>query len=177
MESIISDATRRNWNKLSVTADNKLKSRANKQKSTKRIIPVEYLMDNIKIELIKKIIKNHSKNRIQDIIYYIAEKWLEKERVCHRQSVKKILQDFQTEQCIKPIHFDDFLPDFNRDDDFLGTLYQSFLSEGEKNRKGSYYTPFRIVDDMLSDFNLKESSRFLDPCCGSGAFLMRIRTR
>ena len=39
METIISDATRRNWDKLSVNIDNKLKSRANKQKSTKRIIP------------------------------------------------------------------------------------------------------------------------------------------
>ena len=88
METIISDATRRNWDKLSVNIDNKLKSRANKQKSTKRIIPVEYLLDNDKIGLIKQIIEFHSESRIQDIIYHVAKELLQNENIHERQSVR-----------------------------------------------------------------------------------------
>lgn len=176
MENNISDATRRNWDKLSVNIDNKLKTRANKQKSTKRIIPVEYLLDSDRIELIKKIIELHSKDRTPDIIYRAAEELLQSENIYKRQVIQEILLDFRVEHQIKGIQLKEHIPKFSRDEDFLGTLYQTLLSEGEKNRKGSYYTPFEIVDEMLSEFNLDESSNFLDPCCGSGAFLMRIRT-
>lgn len=176
METIISDATRRNWDKLSVNIDNKLKSRANKQKSTKRIIPVEYLLDNDKIGLIKQIIEFHSENRIQDIIYHVAKELLQNENIHERQSVREILLGFQAEHHVKRLQFKGCIPKFSCEEDFLGTLYQALLSEGEKNKRGSYYTPFEIVDDMLSGFDLGDSLNFLDPCCGSGAFLMRIQT-
>ena len=52
MENIISEATKRNWEKLSVSGEDNLKSRANKQKSEKRIIQVEYLADVKKISFI-----------------------------------------------------------------------------------------------------------------------------
>jgi type I restriction-modification system DNA methylase subunit len=54
--------------------------------------------------------------------------------------------------------------------DFLGIVYQSLLSEGTKNQKGSYYTPQKIINDI--DFNPKSDMKFLDPCCGTGSFLL-----
>ena len=35
--------------------------------------------------------------------------------------------------------------------DILGAVYQSLMSEGDKNKKGSYYTPRSIVNDMIAD--------------------------
>ena len=60
------------------------------------------------------------------------------------------------------------LPD--NEQDFLGIAYQSILSEGAKNIKGSYYTPEWLIRECLN--KIDENSTFLDPCCGSGSFLI-----
>ena len=57
-------------------------------------------------------------------------------------------------------------------DDALGERYQSMLSESFKNREGVFYTPSSIVDDMMCDLPVDASTRFLDPCCGTGNFLV-----
>lgn len=176
MENIISDATRRNWDRLSVSTDGKLTSRANKQKSLKKIIPVEYLLDTAKIKLIEKICESYIGYSVPEIIYSIAVILLQSEGICERQSVQDILLSFQKENSIDLIKIDEVIPRFSHNEDFLGALYQSLLSEGDKNKNGSYYTPRKIVNDMLSEFDLREGQCFLDPCCGSGAFLMGVST-
>ena len=55
--------------------------------------------------------------------------------------------------------------------DFLGVLYQSLLTDGKKARHGSYYTPQPLIDRAFSDA-AGDVVRFLDPCCGSGQFLV-----
>ena len=57
-------------------------------------------------------------------------------------------------------------------DDTLGARYQAMLSESYKNKEGIFYTPAAIVDDMMNDLPIKASTRFLDPCCGTGNFLI-----
>lgn len=177
METIISDATKRNWIKLSVDTDNKLKSRANKQKSEKKIVPVEYLSSNEDVKIIEKMADVFSQYSISDVIYNVAESLLIAESIHERQSVQEILLDFQNQFKIKNFKIKTEIPKFDKNYDFLGALYQSLVTEGDKNRNGSYYTPSNIVDDMLSDFNLTTTSNFLDPCCGSGAFLLRVKVR
>ena len=54
--------------------------------------------------------------------------------------------------------------------DFLGLVYQSLLKEGTKNVKGAYYTP-EIILDFIKD-KLRDDSVYLDPCCGTGSFLL-----
>ncbi|OHD70608.1 MAG: hypothetical protein A2W19_03465 [Spirochaetes bacterium RBG_16_49_21] len=54
--------------------------------------------------------------------------------------------------------------------DILGLIYQSLLVEGDKSRNGSYYTPQRIVKDIARTGSYE--SRILDPCCGTGRFLL-----
>lgn len=174
MENIISDATRRNWDRLSVNTDGKLKSRANKQKSLKKIIPVEYLAYTNKIKLIERISELYKENSTPEVIYNIAVNLLQIEGIFNRQSVQELLLDFKREYDISLIQIDVTIPKFNHLDDFLGALYQSLLTEGDKNKNGSYYTPKQIVNDMTSKFDLTEGVNFLDPCCGSGAFLMGV---
>lgn len=55
--------------------------------------------------------------------------------------------------------------------DILGFIYQSLLYEGTKSQNGSYYTPENIVDGIIKDY-VKKDSKVLDPCCGTGQFLL-----
>ncbi|MCK5459642.1 N-6 DNA methylase, partial [Candidatus Parcubacteria bacterium] len=55
--------------------------------------------------------------------------------------------------------------------DVLGFIYQSLLLEGKKSQSGSYYTPSNIVDEIISEY-IKKDLKVLDPCCGTGQFLL-----
>ena len=55
--------------------------------------------------------------------------------------------------------------------DFLGYLYQSLSRTGLKSAQGSYYTPDRLVEASLRPAAGRVSS-FLDPCCGTGNYLV-----
>ncbi len=56
--------------------------------------------------------------------------------------------------------------------DDISFKYESSLSESYKNKEGIYYTPQYIVEDMLKSLNDTEDKLFLDPCCGSGNFII-----
>lgn len=58
-------------------------------------------------------------------------------------------------------------------DDAIGNRYEAMLSESYKNKEGITYTPKAIVDDMTLGIEVKATDLFLDPCCGSGNFLLR----
>lgn len=46
------------------------------------------------------------------------------------------------------------------------------IPEGQRNLQGQYYTNYRIIKEMLSGIAILPDQTFLDPCCGTGAFLM-----
>ncbi len=55
--------------------------------------------------------------------------------------------------------------------DVLGLIYQSLILEGDKAMSGSYYTPDRIVNEIAGTAP-GSRARVLDPCCGTGQFLL-----
>ena len=56
----------------------------------------------------------------------------------------------------------------------LSSKYEQSLSLADRNKKGIYYTPDYIIDEMfLAMQNIAENDSFLDPCCGSGNFLIK----
>ena len=55
----------------------------------------------------------------------------------------------------------------------LGDRYEAMLSESYKNKEGVFYTPMPIVDDMMRDVEVGADTMFLDPCCGTGNFLVK----
>ncbi len=61
--------------------------------------------------------------------------------------------------------------------DNIGDEYAEFLSDSYRNKEGIYYTPSEIVEDMLSKVSITPQSKFLDPCCGSGNFIMEALRR
>lgn len=54
----------------------------------------------------------------------------------------------------------------------IGIEYESLLSDSHRNKEGVYYTPSWIVKDLFKNVNITSDLKFLDPCCGSGNFLI-----
>lgn len=187
-DSIISRATKQNWRRLGVlqntncnsteklknsTQTPKLVSRANKKLSQKNIIPVEYFccVKNIaKIQtLIDLIIAKHY--NIEDCLYSFALNLLTKKQILHRKNTQTVLKDFEFKVHKDLLELD--LP--QNESDILGIIYQCFLREGEKNKAGAYYTPQNITQKMTQNLAFDKKQTFLDPCCGSGAFLLALK--
>ena len=77
----------------------------------------------------------------------------------------------------RPVAREIFAPflEWNDCGDRLGLLYQGLSSVGEKARAGAYFTPGQVVDDALAGIGAS-SGIFLDPCCGTGRYLVRAVT-
>ncbi|MEA5470028.1 HsdM family class I SAM-dependent methyltransferase, partial [Spirulina sp. 06S082] len=61
--------------------------------------------------------------------------------------------------------------------ELLSSIYEQFLrSQGKSKKHGAIYTPEPLADYMISELNsvrpLEKGMKILDPCCGSGIFLV-----
>jgi len=57
--------------------------------------------------------------------------------------------------------------------ELIGIEYENSLSDSHRNKEGIYYTPLWIVKDMLKHLIINaDNTTFLDPCCGSGNFII-----
>ncbi len=67
---------------------------------------------------------------------------------------------------------------FVENEDLLGYLYLSVSNISDRKKSGIYYTPCRVVNKLI--MNLAESGmideniRYLDPCCGTGNFILNL---
>lgn len=60
--------------------------------------------------------------------------------------------------------------------DLLGVIYQGIIKEGDKSKLGSYFTPSNIIHLALESVVI-ENGKFMDPCCGTGQFLIQAIRR
>jgi len=171
---IISDATLQNWRKLHSDDSRRLTSRANKRLSKKSILPVEYFSNPENIIDIQRFVNFCKENNyeIGDVMFSVGTNLLT-EKKHHRQMVEThSVASLQQEHHIIPEILEFQLPD--DEIDLLGLIYQMLLTEGEKNKKGSYYTPFHIAKNMTKSFDFSDNQTFFDPCCGSGIFMLAL---
>jgi len=175
MKNLLSDATKRNWEKLGVKEDfqKRLSKRANKKYSVKKILPVEYLSDSRNIDILERILKFSEKYSVKTIVYNISLNYLIKyslvkivnnEIFTNNKYLKEILNNFNSKVYQEILDLQ--LP--LEEKDFIGCVYQAMISEGYKNINGSYYTPQEILDNI----EISPQGKFLDPCCGTGSFLL-----
>ncbi|GAB1429264.1 class I SAM-dependent methyltransferase [Ignavibacteria bacterium] len=54
----------------------------------------------------------------------------------------------------------------------IGIEYENSLSDSHRNKEGVYYTPSWIAKDLFKNIKITSDLKFLDPCCGSGNFLI-----
>lgn len=166
---LISEATQRNWSRLSYNYAAKLTSRANKSKSDKYIIPDNYICGEYLNDIVSMI--KSSAYSTKDIFTHLCQQKLL--QLNGNSNVTKFLLEYPQNSNVN-IHIpDEVLLDVNSD--WLGFLYQAHTPEGKRNLKGMYYTNKAVVDRMLMDVKLGDGCTFLDPCCGTGAFLMNVQ--
>lgn len=63
-------------------------------------------------------------------------------------------------------------------EDLLGLLYLSLKGIGSRKATGSYYTPTQVVKSLIKNLTdevpFTQAQRILDPCCGTGNFLIQL---
>ena len=63
---------------------------------------------------------------------------------------------------------------YEEKEDVLGLIYISCKNIGNRKATGSYYTPTRIVNNLITSLELNNNTTILDPCCGTGNFLLQL---
>lgn len=167
----ISKATEYNWKKLNSDSKEKLTKRANKTQSTKRITATSYLDDPDANALLQRVFTIES--TIDNIMYTLVYSALSQKGLLQKKHVQDFLQKYTN---LERLNIDVPKCIWNSDKDILGFIYQSLITEGEKNITGQYYTNKSVVEYILNGKTLTDTETFLDPCCGSGAFLMGVST-
>ena len=167
----ISKATEYNWKKLNSDSSEKLTKRANKTQSKKRVVVNSYLDFAPANLLLSKIMQTEAS--IESIMYSLCISILEFHNILDKDNVVKFISQFNN---CETITIDIPEGTWSGNNDVLGFIYQSLITEGERNLTGQYYTNKKVVEYMLGDKCLEEGETFLDPCCGSGAFLLSVQT-
>ncbi len=169
----ISDATLKNWKKLNTKAVGRLTTRANKRKSKKRVLPMEYFSNKENITFVQNTLDYIDENGIDitSAILSLGISLLKNANIYNYWHVTEVLEEYTDITVIDELAA--YAPPTD-EFDILGLIYQSYLHEGKKNIIGSYYTPQKIAYNMTKDFDLSNGKLFFDPCCGSGAFLLTI---
>ena len=166
----ISKATQRNWDKLKNDGSDRLTRRANKSRSQKIITPEGYVMAASLPRFVEEL--RDTTYPIDDLVFSLCASYLEHNKV-NEDNTRRFFEEYThyhrlgievPRQILK-----------NRQDDWIGFIYQSLTAEGSRILKGLYYTKPVIVNEMLSDIRMLQGERFLDPCCGSGIFLLKVQ--
>ena len=167
----ISRATKQNWIRLGSDCQSKLARRANKTRSSKRIVATNYLKNNDAMRLLDMVKSVNAP--IEDIIYSLSVSYLRWAKIIDKDHVKQFLSRYSQFNLL-----DLTVPAYawSLDNDVLGFIYQSLIAEGERISTGQYYTSKEVVSYILDGKVLKDGETFLDPCCGSGAFLLGVKT-
>ena len=175
MQPEISFATARNWSRLNVDIDSKLTTRANKRLSKKTILPTEYFSNHNNLSIVSEILTFTSDNNLDtfSVIYTLAVKQLKSAGIYNLLHVQNVIKDYP--YAVNQDLYQFSIPYDERD--LLGLIYQSILMEGEKNKIGSYYTPYNVVHNMTHSLSFADNEILLDPCCGSGSFLLELNAK
>lgn len=62
---------------------------------------------------------------------------------------------------------------YEKNEDILGLLFISLSNLSNRKARGAYFTPTKVVEKIVSNLDLK-NEKIIDPCCGSGNFLLQL---
>ena len=167
---LISEDTKRNWDKLKEDGNDRLTRRANKSRSQKIITPEGYVFAGSLPRFVEELkVAGHP---IDNLVFSLCASYLEHNKVNERNK-RRFFEEYAHYERVDVEVPRQILK--NRQDDWLGFVYQSLTAEGSRILKGLYYTKPAIVKEMLSDIRILKGEKFLDPCCGSGIFLLKVQ--
>lgn len=135
------------------------------------VLPEKILLKNIKEILEGLLAKSGSLNKASKLAIL-------SNKVLDDQDVTSLTYD-ELKQIISFI--DDNVVPFINDrstagQDLLNLFFTTFNKYVGKSDKNQAFTPDHICDFMSKAVGVNRNSRVLDPCCGSGAFLVRAMT-
>ncbi len=167
----ISKATENNWKRLNSDSRGRLTRRANKTQSARRITATGYLDDPEVNALLQRLLAMDAS--IDDVMYSLVCSAFSHRCLLQKRHVQEFLRNYTDMKCL-----DIDVPRgmWDSGQDILGFIYQSLITEGERNITGQYYTAGSVVAYILDGKVLSDTETFLDPCCGSGAFLLGVST-
>ncbi len=171
----------------------RLRSRANKTKSDSQFVPAEYAENKAVHDTVVRLSEWRKKHdvSVETLLFFVAIRLLERagdlatslqefDRVTWRRNcVRDEMRQWHGTLPQKPDfkiygeiarHFNGV--DGDSDIDWLGVLHQALFREGEKSHAGAYYTPTLYVRDALQEAGLQPGETLLDPCCGTGKYLV-----
>lgn len=190
-------------NELNSQTSDKLKSRRNKKYISGSFFYKDYLSsDSVNLQTTEDLLKYITEQEIilseDEIKYIIADCAIQLILQCKNNF--KIEKNFLQEYLNKNIDFnsyntfiDDLIKNknealkfiknyskifqkhyvFEKNEDVLGLLYISLSNLGNRKALGAYYTPTNIVKKVIKKIDFT-NGRILDPCCGSGNFLLQL---
>lgn len=180
-------------NKLSSGTLQKLKTRANKSHSEANTLPSEYASDDAlvgNIQAILELVRQHKLDT--EIVLFVAALRalaIEEELIktpssdlfdlnsftsWRRNALRVEIENWRATlgDIANKVQYSTIYDLLSSADDYLGLLYQSLSVEGQKSQGGAYYTPSEIVANSLRPFAHTRHAVFLDPCCGTGKYLV-----
>ena len=166
-----------------------LKRRRNKKMVGGTVFPAGYLGDDspnsfelLKLaELLKSIPDEDIDNLIPavcaDVISKIVSGFKKNDSVIkYLQQLRRKAEKFETLAADYPKLFSlDFV--YRDKEDTSGAVYLVLQRAGQRKSSGAYYTPDRVIKHIYSRlFNNTNdlNKRILDPCCGTGNFLLQL---
>lgn len=180
----------------------RLKTRANKTRADKTFLPVEYILGQQNRKAMIRLINHIRDKKIDSgraILILAIKCFIEnkdilstdmKEILCFPHDIftrKNVYRELKSlffcvnegQEAVSTVTCEEenidieFLISFPLPQvkDILGLVYQSLIHEGTKSNLGSYFTPTNIVDRMVRG-NISSNYNVLDPCCGTGQFLL-----
>lgn len=170
---------------------NRLNKRANKKSSSNTFIPDEYADNQDVIKLVQEILEKYKTNNLNrdKILLVLAINLLKNNNLVSYKNLSNLTElDYKNNAIKNEIKWWlDIIEDKKIDKyysellsisipkitDILGLVYQSLSTEGSKAEGGSYYTPKKVVDEIIDSY-VQKNSLVLDPCCGSGQFILSI---
>ena len=135
----------------------------------------EDVMISVLTDCALKLIINSSENKSADIVSYLNNKYVNNKYIflvdalCENADIKSVLDKY-------PELFKyDYV--YEPKEDILGFLYISLKNISSRKVAGAYYTPafaVRKLCEKLFAINSAKNKTVLDPCCGSGNFVLQL---
>lgn len=179
-----------------------LKSRRNKKSATGKGLYKDYIHTESNQRLVVELLELGIIEDERDLVVVLANFAVQLYYQSHeiRYANNNVLLDFLSQKHIDEFHIliRDLIGNYTIDatlinklqlalskeilfvkgEDSLGFVYISLQDIGHRKSSGAYYTPEKIVNELIeslyeNDANLK-SKTICDPCCGTGNFLLRL---
>ena len=183
----------------------KLKSRRNKKSATGKVLYKDYIHTASNQKLVADLLEHGIIENEQDLLIVLANfavqlyyqsrniqfadnnvllDFLSQE---HTSEFHILIKDLIGKDTVDPALINKLLPVLSKEilfvkgEDSLGFVYISLQDIGQRKSSGAYYTPEKIVGELIdrlyeNDADL-DAKTICDPCCGTGNFLLSLGTK